>query len=86
MPDDFQLLGKSAGNNSKFVGSTYKTALNYKQVKQFYDNYFGQNGWQLYDERPNWGSFFVYAKNGDYVSIQKSASNEFCSVSCRDKS
>lgn len=85
-PNNFQFLGKSAASRTMSAGYTYKTSLNYEQIKQFYDDYFGQNGWKLRDERPNWGSFFVYAKNSDYVSVQKLAGDEFCSVSCRDKS
>lgn len=85
-PHDFEYLGKIAGNNKKFVGYRYQTSLNYSGIKEFYDDYFQQNGWQLFEERPNWGAWFGYKKNEVSISITSFDSDNKAAIDCSNRS
>ncbi len=83
-PSDFKYIGKTAGNNKKFVQYNYKTSLNYEEVKQFYTNLLNQNGWELVDERDNWGNNFTHRKENQLISITRRGSGKnSCSIACK---
>ena len=83
-PKDFEFLGKTAGANTTYVGYTYKTSFRYQQAKEFYDEYFKKEGWELYSEQPYLNSSFEYKKNDDFVDIQCEF-KDTCSISCSNK-
>lgn len=84
-PDTFELAGKSAGRRILYVEYRYRTDLSYKEAKEFYDPRLTTDGWRIREERPNWGSWFQYEKDGDFVMIQRLSNAKTLSISCSDE-
>jgi hypothetical protein len=71
-PSGFELVNKDRDYNEEtFLSYGYRSALDYQSVKQFYIDYFAQNGWKLTKQKEGgWGPSEIEFRRDSYrVSI-----------------
>lgn len=85
-PTEFELLYKDRDYHEEtFISYAYRATLDYQTVKRFYLDYFGQNGWELKEEKDDgWGpSKIVFHKDSYRVSVyDKESGGKTYSVVC----
>ena len=71
--EDYSLIGKDAGRNRRFISYFYsspsKTKVDYASLRNFYLNYFQQNGWLLTEDRDFASSYVTAEKDKNEIEI-----------------